>query len=477
MSSLSCSIEENIKIFKKTLSNDDSLMIREFQIQNNPKHKFCILYMTGMVDLNIISENIIKPINCLGKGSNISNLDFLKNQVILAAEIKSSTDFLDMVDSILRGDTILLMEGFSEALTIGTKGFKTRSIEEPELEKSIKGPKEGFTESLADNISLIRRKLETKDLKFQYKTIATKSKTKLCIVYLEDRLDKEILKEVNRRIDSIEIDGTTGVKSIHELIDDEPFSIFEMTGETEKPDILASKLLEGRMGIFLDGTPNVLTIPHLFIENFQSSEDYYTNYFSGTLMRLLRIFGFWLTISFPSLYAALVTYHKPTMPGPLLLSIYGSRQGVPFPTVVELVGLLIVFEILIEAGSRTPGYIGQTLSIVGALVLGSTAVEARIVSSAMIIVVGVSSISALMLPGMKSQIILIRFLLIFSSTTFGIIGYTLIMTAIFVHLFSLRSYGVLYMGTINSLYGKDLKDTYIRVPKWYIEGNKLGDKK
>lgn len=477
MSILSYSMEENINLFKEIFNNDPTLIMREFKIQNNPNYRFLILYLDNMVDPNTIAGNIIKPIVYLDQDVEIRNIDFLKKQVIISAEVKSSRNLVDITNFILRGDTLLLMDESSEGLIIDTKGFKTRGIEEPELEKSIKGPREGFTESLGDNITLLRRKLETKDLKFQHKTIGTSSRTRACITYLGDRIDKEILEEVNRRIDAIQIDGVLSVKSIHELIDDESFSIFEMAGETEKPDILASKLLEGRIGILLDRTPNAITIPHLFIENFQTSEDYYTNYFSGTIMRLLRIFGFWLTISFPALYLTLVTYHKAVIPGPLLLSIYGSRQGVPFPTIVELTGLFIVFEILIEAGSRTPSYIGQALGIVGALVLGSTAVEARIVSSTMIIVVGISSISALMLPSMKSQILMIRAFLLFSSTIFGIYGYTLAMSALLIHLFSLRSYGVLYMSTMNSLYGKDLKDTYFRGPRWYIENKKLGDKK
>lgn len=477
MVSLSSSLEENIKLFKKTFNNDDTLMLREFQIQNNPDYTFCILYMENMVDQNMISENIIKPIIYLDRDIIIDNMAFIQKQVILSTGVESRKVIGHMKEGILRGNTVLLLEGFTEGLIINTQGFKTRSIEEPELEKTIKGPREGFTESIADNISLIRRKLETEDLKFQYKIIGSDSKTKACICYLQHRADKKILEEINKRVDSMEIDGLTDVRTIHELIDDKPYSIFQLIGETEKPDILASKLLEGRVGIMLDGSPNVLTAPYLFIENFQTGEDYYINFFAASIFRLLRIFGFWLTISLPSLYLALATYHKAVIPGPLLLSIYGSRQGVPFPTVVELVGLFVIFDILIEAGSRTPGYIGQALAIVGALVLGSTAVEARIVSSAMIIVVGISSISALVLPGMHSQIILIRGLLLFGSAVFGVYGYTLGMAAIFIHLFSLRSYGVLYMSTINSLYRKDLKDTYIRAPKWYIGRDRLGGNK
>ncbi|MDR7870540.1 MAG: spore germination protein [Tissierellaceae bacterium] len=476
MFNLTNSLDENIKLLKDIFSNDKTFIIREFQNQNNSKYKFCVFYMDGMADSNIITNSIIMPIMQIQKKATLNDVDFLSNQVILSSEVKKPQEPMDIIDSIIRGDTVLLSEGTSEGLIISTKGYQTRSIMEPELEKTIRGPREGFTESLIINLSMIRRKLETKDLKFQYKTIGTKSRTKVCICYIEGVADKEVLREVNNRIDSIKIDGLFDVKYIHELIDDQPLSIFEMSGETEKPDVLASKLLEGRIGILLDGTPDVMTVPYLFIENFHTSEDYYTNYYFASIRRLVRILGFIITTSFPAIYLALATYHKEVIPASLLLSIFGSRQGVPFPTVVELILLFVAFEILIEAGSRTPGYIGQTLGIVGALVLGSAAVEARIVSSAMIIVVGISSISSLVLPVIKSQSVILRVLFILSAAVFGIYGYTLVMAGLYIHLFSLKSFGVLYMSTINSLYGKDLKDTYIRGPRWYIKG-RLGDKK
>lgn len=474
---LNTSLDENIKLLKDIFKNDNTLVTREFQNHSNPDSKFCILYIDGMVDHYIIINSILMPIMKMDSDTWTKSMDFLANQVIISSDVKKTADSTNIIDSLVRGDTILLADGLSEALIISSKGFKTRSIEEPEKEKTIQGPREGFTESLVDNLSMIRRKLETKDLKFQYKTIGTRSATKACICYIDGVADKEILREVNSRIDSIEIDGLFDVKSIHELMDDKGLSIFEMSGNTEKPDVLASKLLEGRVGILLDGTPVVMTVPYLFIENFQAGEDYYTNYYYATIRRLLRMLGFFIATSFPAIYLSLVTYHKEIIPAQLLLSIFASRQGVPFPTVVELLVLFVAFEILIEAGARTPGYIGQTLGILGALVLGSSAVEARIASSAMIIVVGISSVSSLMLPGIKSQTIIIRTLFILSSAFFGIFGYTLAMAVLFIHLFSLKSYGVLYMSTINSLYGKDLKDTYIRGPKWYIERNGAGGKK
>ncbi len=189
------------------------------------------------------------------------NLNYIKEQVIISSQVEKSQNLDDIINAIIDGDVALLMEGIKEALIIDCKGFLTRPIEEPGIEKVIRGPREGFNESLTTNLTLIRRKLKTKNLKFQYKTIGTTSQTKACICYIDGVADEGILREINKRIDNINIDGVLDIKYIQELIDDKPLSIFEVSGNTEKPDVLAAKLLEGRIGILLDGTPSVMTVP------------------------------------------------------------------------------------------------------------------------------------------------------------------------------------------------------------------------
>lgn len=477
MYNLSTSLKENINTIKTSFLDDDTLIIREFQIQNSPNGKFSIIFINGMVDIKEINNSIIMPIMYISEDINGKDLNYIKNQVIPSSQVENCQNLNDIIYAVISGNVALFMDGMSEALIIDCKCFQTRSIEEPEIEKAIRGPREGFNESLTTNLTLIRRKLKTQNLKFQYKTIGSISQTKACICYIDGVADESILKEINKRIDNIKIDAVLDVKYIQELIDDRPLSIFEVSGSTEKPDVLASKLLEGRIAILLDGTPTVMTVPFLFIENFQSGQDYYTNYYYATIIRILRLASFLITTGFPAIYLSLVTYHREVLPTPLLLSILSSRQGVPFPTVVELIGLLLVFEVLIEAGSRMPNYIGQALSIVGALVLGSAAVEAKIVSSAMIIVVGISSITGLIIPNFSGIFIILRTLFILFSAAYGIYGYIFGMVGLFIHLFSLKSFNVHYMSTIISPYPKDLKDTIIRGPRWFIAGNKFGGKK
>ncbi len=477
MSSISIYLEENIDLINSIFNKDDTLILRKFQTQNNSKRSFALFFINGMVDTKMIDTSILMPIMYINDEIDDIDMNLLQNQIIISSQVERSQDIDHIVSSIISGDVALFIDDMPECLIIDCKGFNTRTIEEPEIEKSIKGPREGFNESLVTNLTLLRRKIKTTDLKFQYKKIGTTSQTMACISYIDGLAEPKLIDEINKRIDGIKIDGVLDVKYLQELIDDTPYSIFETSGSTEKPDVLASKLLEGRIAIFLDGTPSVMTVPFLFIENFQAPQDYYTNYYYASIIRILRIFASIITTGFPAIYLSLVVYHREVLPSTLLLSIFASRQGVPFPTVVELIALLLIFEILIEAGSRMPNYIGQALSIVGALVLGSSAVEAKIVSSAMIIVVGVSSITGLIIPNLAGIFIILRTLFILFSAAYGLYGYTLGMAALFIHLFSLESFGIPYMATMTSMYRKDLKDTLIRAPKWFIQKEKYGGRR
>lgn len=253
---------------------------------------------------------------------------------------------------------------------------------------------------------------------------------------------------------------------IAEFIKDAPYSPFKTIGSTERPDVVAAKLLEGRIALFLDGTPVVLTLPYLFIENFQSNDDYYLNYYYASISRLIRIFGFWLSISIPAIYVALTTFHQELLPVNLVQSISTARNGVPLPTVLEAILMVIVFEILRETGLRTPQGIGQALSIVGALVIGQAAVDARLISAPMIIIVALSGITGIMLPKIKGAIIYMRFGLLILSSIIGLYGYTLGILLMIIHLFTIRSFGIPILGSKEEGVMVMEEDLVIRAPWW-----------
>lgn len=468
--SCSESLEQNEAFFRELFKNDANLVYRHFENQFNEDLKFCALFINGMVNNELINENIIQPIvnnNRLPKKENL--IEVLKNQVITGNDLTKSKDLDRLIEAVLNGDTVLLLDGVSEALIISSKGWPTRLITEPENEKSSLGPREGFTESLLINLTMVRRKLKTHDLKFKFKNLGARSHTDVCICYIEGLASAAILAELEKRLDEIDLDGILDANYIIELINDAPLSPFRTVGTTERPDVVAGKLLEGRIGIILDGTPIAITLPYLFIEYFQTNDDYYNNFLVSSMTRIIRIVSFLLTISGPAVFLALTTFHQEIIPTPLLLSISLSRQMVPFPTVIEALILGLVFESIREAGVRATSNIGSTLSIVGALILGQAAVNANFFSAPILIIVGFTVVTGLMFPKLSGAAIILRLVLLFLSALLGIYGYIFGMTGLLIHLFQIRAFGVPYMTSLNSLNFQDIKDTVIRAPWWYME--------
>lgn len=466
ITALSESLEDNLALLQSLFHMDNTFVTRPIQRGDNPE-PYYIAYCEGLVDATVINEHIIKPLidsKIPLEGENL--LDTLIKQVILVSGINKSNDLDQLVDSITYGDTVLLVPGVSEALLLDTKRFYYRSIEEPEGEKILSGPREGFTESLIQNLSLVRRRLRTHNFKVKFLTFGKYTRTQACICYLDGIVNESILAEFERRLSTVDIDGVLDSNYIAEITRDSSTASFRSTGYTERPDVVVGKLLEGRIALLLDGTPVALTVPYLFIENFQSNEDYYLNFYYASFARLLRILGFILTITVPGLYVAIVAFHHEMLPTPLLINIAMEQQSVPLPAALEATIMLIIFEVLRETGVRMPSNTGQALSIVGALVIGQAAVEAKLVAAPLIIVVGLTGITSLLVPKINAPIVFIRFLLLFAASAFGIYGFFLGLAAVFVHLLNLKSYGVPQLTPEVDLKYQELKDTVIRAPWW-----------
>lgn len=466
---LGSSIEINVNILKQIFKDDDTFMVRYFENQYSADIKCCILFIDGMINNEIVNENVIQPVvQSTELKYNEDLIDCLQNKILISNCLEKSANVYDLVNAIVRGDTVLFLDGAVNSLIINTKGWSHRQINEPQNERVNRGPREGFSEPLILNLTMIRRKLETPNLKFKFMTIGKQSQTKICICFIDGIVNYKILNELYKRLNDIDIDSVLGSGYLQELIQDSPFSPLYTIGITERPDVVAGKILEGRVAIIVDGTPVVLTLPCIFAEAFQTTEDYFLNFYMASFSRLLRIIGFLVSISIPAIYVAIVTFHQETIPTPLLLSISTARQGIPFPTIVELILLLIVFEVLVESGLRMPLYIGQTLSIVGAMVLGTASVEAKLISPSIIIIVSIAALTGLMTPRTRSVAVFMRMTLVLLSSFLGLYGYLFGMMGFLLHLCELRSFGVPYMLQLTSLDPSDLKDTAIRAPWWYM---------
>jgi len=467
---LSTKISENIELIKTVFKDDGTLITREIENQIDPSANFCIVYTDGMVDNKLMNEDIIRPlVQFKFSRKSLDLIDVIAKQVTLSDSVEKTSEMNKIEQAIIYGDCVLLVDGYAEVLLLNTKGWNTRSISEPDSERVLRGPREGFNEAIMVNLTMLRRKLRTPDLKMEYKTFGTRTKTKACICYLGDLVNKDVLAELEKRLETFSIDGTLDVNYIAEMIRDAPASPVKTIGSTERPDVVAAKLLEGRVALFLDGTPVVLTMPIFFIENFQSDDDYYLNYYFASMGRILRIIAFFVSTSIPAIYIALVTFHQEMLPTPLLISISMARQGVPFPTVLEAIFMLGTFEILRESGSRMPSMMGQALSIVGSLVIGQAAVTAKIVSAPIIIIAAASGIAGLMIPRIKGAVIILRFFFLICASILGLYGYMFGVLALFIHLYNLSSFGIPIMTNAAALDFQDNKDTYVRAPWWYMK--------
>lgn len=466
--SFSKSLEENKQVVYGIFANDQTLVSRDL---TNPVSGVtcCLFFLDGMVNNEIINDNVVRSFlstQQLTQGKDL--LDHIRTQILSSNDVKQVDCFPQLVDGILHGDTVLIVDGVEGSLVINTKGYPIRAITEPDTEKSLRGPREGFTESIMVNLSMMRRKLRTSDLKIEFQTFGTRSNTNVCICYLESLIDKRILRELKRRLPKINMDGVLDANYIAEQIKDHPYSPYKTIGVSEKPDITAAKLLEGRIALFVDGSPVALTLPFLLIENFQSGDDYYLNYYFASFDRLLKILSFFISVSVPGIYVALTTYHREMIPTALALNIAKARQDVPLPTVVECLIMLLVFEFIRETGIRMPGNIGQALSVVGALVIGQAAVDASFISAPMVIVVALTAITGLTNPSIKGAVIGMRYFLLVCSSVLGLYGYFFGSIAILIQMLSLKSFGVVFSSQFLSGFEHKPQDSVARMPWWFM---------
>ena len=462
---LSSNLEENIRFFKNIFKKDAVLRLRKIAVRGACSYDCALFYMDGMIKAELLNESVIRPlITSRAERREDSLVGFISKQVLFAGETSVTDRVEDMLRSLLYGDTLLIVDGCTDAITINTKGWRTRGISEPEDERVLQGPREGFDEAALLNLAMIRRKLLTPDLCTELIRVGRRSDTPVFICYLDTLVNKRTLSELKKRIKKLDMDGILDSNYIAEQIRDHPRSLFKTCGSTERPDIVAARLLEGRIALVVDGTPVVMTVPYLFSENFQSDEDYYLNYAVSSVGRLLRFVCFFLSVSIPAVFIAATSYHKELLPTSLALTVAQLRGGVPFSAFWECILLIFVFEILKETGVRMPQSLGHALSIVGGLVVGQAAVEARIVSAPMLIIVALSGISGLMVPRLKGAVFYLRLIYVVLSALFGLYGYIAGITVTLIHILDLSSFGTSSTVSLDRASFQSLKDSFWRAP-------------
>ena len=461
-------LSEDIALMKEILGDDQTVIFRTFENRADKNIRGCVIFTELLVNNIVIDQNVVRPLLefvPMGEETSPYLPEFLANRVICTDEVKWGKNPYDAMTAILIGDTVVLIDGAYGAIVANSKKYAIRSVGIPETEDSVNGPKEGFTELIVTNLSLIRRKVKDPKLKFRFIEVGKISRTRICLAYIEDLAESKLINCIEERLSEFEIDSVLDVSYISELISDNPSSPIDTMGVTERPDVVAAKLFEGRCAILVDGTPFALTAPFLFLENFQANEDYYENFWFGSFSRLLRYFSFFLAVSLPGIYVALISYHKEMIPRPLLISIAKSRASVPFPAALEMFILLLLFDLLRESGVRLPKAIGVTVSTVGAIVLGQSIVSANIVSAEMIIIVAICGIASFLTPRLEGEIVFLRLFLLLLSSMLGIYGYAIGIVAFSSYISSLTSFGVDFTAYTIPRSKEGSRDTFIRVPR------------
>lgn len=462
---LSGNLEEDIAFFKHIFKKDAIFRVKKICARKGVEFDCAVIYMDGMVDSEQLNNAIIRPIVTVDVGNDSSTIaDYIEKQIMFVRDVKQVINVSEILQGILYGEAVLLIDKSKTALMMDIKGFRTRGISEPQEERILQGPREGFEEAGLLNLAMLRRKLLTPDLCIEMLRVGKRTNTSVFVCYLGTLADSAIIQKIKTRIKRIDIDGILDTNYIIEQISGDKCTLFKKSGITERPDVVAAKLLEGRVAIVVDGTPMVATIPYLFSENFQSDEDYYQNFLLSSAERLLRYFCFFLSISIPAVFIAISTFHRQLLPTAFAITVMKLRGGVPFTPVAECISMLLVFEILKEAGIRMSQNLGHALSIVGGLVVGQAAVEARIISSPVLIAVALSGIAGLMLPRLKTAVFYLRIAFVLLSALLGLYGYFVGIIFLLIYIFSQKSFGIDYTISLKKANLQSLKDTVWRAP-------------
>ncbi|MCM3173499.1 spore germination protein [Paenibacillus sp. MER 99-2] len=430
-----------------------------------------LIYIQSIVDTATMREAIVKPL--LEEASRGEVDPMLTARIVsgsfftLDSQLTDSTE--QLVNDIVSGNAVLHLEGLSNWVVFSIQNYQKRSIPESTNEVVVVGPQEAFIEDIHANMSLLRHKIKHPDFKMIQFTIGKYTQTIVYVVYIEGLCKPDILENVLTSLNEIDMDSSLGVSYLSEFLEDHPLSPFPQYQYTERPDSVAAALVEGRISVMQDGTPFSLVIPVTFFSLMQSSEDYYQRFHSASFIRIIRLLFAFFAFLLPSVYVAVTTFHPEIIPTNLLITIASARENIPFPALVEAFIMEITFEGLREAGIRIPKPLGQTVSIIGGIVIGQAAVQAGIVSAPLVIVVSITGIAAFIIPHFELGLAfrLLRFPVLLVGGTLGLFGVVISIYLIYWYMVSLRSFGVPYMQPFAPLVLRDIKDTFVRVP-WFL---------
>lgn len=476
--SLGNNLENNLKTLKRIFSNSSDVIFREFYFGGNENLEGVLVYIDNTIDKKTLQEEILR--NLMFK-FNLDNyqpedvpreaIKIIRKNSISVGEIREEKKIEKVVDAVLSGHVVVLINFIDSVILINNQGWEKRPISEPTSERVVRGPREGFVEDLGTNIALVRKKIKDINLTVKMLEVGERSKTQIAIVYLKDLASPTIIQEIKQRLKKIKVDNINAAGEIEQMIEDHPWSFFPQIQTTERPDKTISNIIEGRVVLIISGTPFVLIIPSIFPQFMQSVDDYAERIPISSFIRLLRYLALLIAATLPAVYIALISFHPELIPFGLLSTIAESREAVPFPPVVEAFFMEATLELLREAGLRLPGSVGQTVGIVGGIVIGQAIVQANLVSPIMVIVVALTAISSFVIPNysLAGGLRIARFFLMLWAALLGAVGLALGFVFILTQAVAMESFGVPYASPLAPTRYTDLKDTFIRAPIRFVK--------
>ena len=464
------SLSENLENIRQITGKTSDLLENPITVNGV---NFNLICFEGMISTSTITELVLHPIMDIESRTDSSDpnelMDFVKNRMLMTIDRGFSEDYGDLLRRAMSGFAILLIDGVDEAAAFGVQGYAVRGIDEPNGEGNVKGSHEGFVETVRTNMSLVRRRIKSPLLRFELFPISECSNTDVIVCYMADRVPQSTVKGIKKQLKSIRLETILGSGYVEPFLDRSPLSLFSGVSVTERPDSFCGKLLEGRIGVMIEGTPYAIIIPYLFIENFQTMDDYNMRPYYATFIRLIKFAAFLFAVFLPGVYVAAATFHPEMFRFDLLKKLAETELDAPLPLAAEALIVLIFYEIVREAGLRLPKNIGGAVSIVGGLIIGDAAVSGGLISNPMLVAAALSVTAGFVVPNLSQPVTLLRFLTVIAGGLWGFFGVSVIGAVTLVNICSIESCGIPVTAPLSPFTPKSMRDVFTRLGFKYLE--------
>ena len=453
-------LKKNLEEIKRISGGSTDLMINEFVCGGIDCALLCC---EGMLSTQTITELIFEPLMHVEKKLNSHELfKHIRTKLLLSIDQPVAENYGTLFRTLNSGFAVLIAEGMNIALAFGVQGFAMRGISEPSGEANIMGAHEGFVEVIRTNISLIRRRLKSPFLVTKLFVKGDKSQTDMCICYMQDRVPEKLLNQIKESLDEMELESVLSTGYVRPFVEKRSFELFSSTGTTERPDVLCSKLIEGRVALLIDGVPFAIVIPRLFCESFQTLDDYAFKPYYSTFIRWIKYAAFIIAVLLPSLYIAVATYHPELLNSTLLMILVESEAKAPLSLMTEALGVLLMYEIIREAGIRLPKPVGGAVSIVSGLIIGDAAVQSGLISTPLLTISALAVISGYVVPELNPTVTMLRFGFLVAGGLLGLFGISLLACAVLVNICATEDYGFPYTAPLSPFKKGGMRDTAVR---------------